>query len=311
MRRALLALLLLVPGTSLAAASEALTQIDACIGKLDPGLDVGYQRIAERCPALPAALRESGFSAWLPHGWDQGGNHLSRRGLEDLKALVTREAGRPPGEPELSVAGVPAILAAISREDQPRSLWERFKTWLNRVLSVPAERQRESWLQRLFAGADIPALVWRVITWAALAVVVALGGAIVINELRIAGVFRPRRVPATASAPAPQMRHAALAEIAQASLTQQPRLLLELIAMRLAEQARLPPPRALTLRELTGAARLADPRDRSRLASLAGACEQLRYADRELEQSALQRAVDGGRELLSSLDEPAAQPLRT
>jgi hypothetical protein len=308
MRRALLALLLLISGTPLAAASEALAEIDSCIAKLDTGLDVGYQRIVERCPALPAALKDSSFSAWLPHDWDRPGNQLSGPGLAVLEGLLVRETRRASSGPELSVAAVPSILAAIAKVDQPRSLWQRFKAWLNRLLKVPAQPQQAGWLQRLFAQVDIPALVWRVITWTALAVVVALAGAIVINELRLAGVFRPRIAAGGAARRAPQARRATLAQIGQASLTQQPRLLLELIAARLAEQARLPPSRALTVRELTSAASLADPRDRARLADLAVACERLRYSDRALEEPALERALAAGRELLTSL-ETAAQPL--
>ena len=308
MRRALLALLFLISVTPLAAASEALAEIDACIDKLDAGLDVGYQRIAERCPALPAALKDSSFSAWLPHDWDRPGNQLSRRGLADLKGLLVRESRRAPSGPELSVAAVPSILAAIGKVDQPRSLWQRFRAWLNRLLRPPAQSRQESWLQRLFAGAEIPVLAWRVITWAALAVVVALAAAIVLNELRVAGVFRARRSAGATTGVPPQARRTTLEEIAQGNLAQQARLLLELIAARLAEQARLPPPRALTVRELTGAASLADPRDRARLTDLAVACERLRYSDRELDQPVLERALEAGRELLSALD-AAAQPL--
>ena len=307
MRRALLALLLLMCGPA-ALAGEALAEIDSCIARLDAGLDVGYQRIVERCPTLPAALKDSSFSAWLPHDWDRPGNQLSGRGLAVLEGLVVRETQRASGGPELSVAAVPSILAAIAKAEQPRSLWQRFKAWLNRLLSVPAQPQRAGWLQRLFAGMNIPSLVWRVITWTALAVVVALAGAVVINELRLAGVFRPRQATAAAARTPPQARRATLAEIGQASLTQQPRLLLELIATRLAEQARLPPSRALTVRELTSAASLADPHDRARLSDLAVACERLRYSDRELEEPALERALAAGRELLTSL-ETAARPL--
>jgi hypothetical protein len=308
MRRALLALLLLISITPLAAAGEALTEIDACIKKLDAGLDVGYQRVAERCPELPGVLKDSSFAAWLPHDWDQPHNQLSRRGLMDLMALLAREERRAPAGSELSVAAVPSILAAIQKADQPRSLWQRFKDWLNRLLTLSGQPLGPSWWQRLLAGVRVPQLLWRVITWAALGVVVALAGGIVINELRVAGVLRPRRA-ATLAPLVALPRRVTLADIGQASLAQQPRMLLELIAARLAEQARLPPPRALTLRELAGAARLSDARDRERLEDLATACERLRYSDRELEPPALERALQAGRELLSSLD-AAAQPLR-
>src|SRR5215469_9587584 len=120
MRRALLTLLLLT-GTPLAAAGEALAEIDSCIEKLDAGLDVGYQRIAERCPSLPQALKESSFGAWLPQDWNQPGNWLSRRGLEELRRLVVRESARASGGRELSVAPVSSILSSIARADEPRS----------------------------------------------------------------------------------------------------------------------------------------------------------------------------------------------
>jgi hypothetical protein len=307
MRRALLALLLLISATPLTAAGEAFTAIDACVKKLDAGLDVGYRRIAERCPELPAVLKDSSFAAWLPHDWDRPNNQLSARGLMDLIVLVAREERRTPGDSELSVARVPSILAAIQQADRPRSLWQRFKDWLSRLLRLPSQPHGPSWWQRLLSGVQIPELLWRVITGAALAGVIALAGAIVINELRVAGLLRPPR--AAAHAPlVPPPRRATLADIAQASRAQQPRLLLELLAARLAEQARLPPPRALTLRELASAARLADPRDRERLKDLAAACERLRYSAREVEPSVLERALQAGRELLSSLD-AAAPPL--
>ena len=101
-------------GTPLAVADEALAEIDSCVAKLDAGLDVGYQRIVERCPALPAALKDSRFSAWLPHDWDRPGNQLSGRGLAVLEGLLARETHRASSGPELSVAAVPSILAALT-----------------------------------------------------------------------------------------------------------------------------------------------------------------------------------------------------
>ena len=86
-----------------------------------------------------------------------------------------------------------------------------------------------------------------------LALVVVLAAAVAINELRMAGVLRrPRR---GAQPPVPPAAPGALklADVAQAEPAQQPRLLLELIAVRLNQQSRLPPPRALTVRELASA----------------------------------------------------------
>ena len=45
---------------------ELLDRLDACIGRLDQQLDVGYERIAARCPELAPALAQSPWAPWLP-----------------------------------------------------------------------------------------------------------------------------------------------------------------------------------------------------------------------------------------------------
>src|SRR5262249_29160448 len=62
----------------------ALRTLDDCIQRLDPVQDVGYSRIAERCPELAPALAASAWAAWLPHDWDRPGNELSAGGLTEL-----------------------------------------------------------------------------------------------------------------------------------------------------------------------------------------------------------------------------------
>ncbi|TLY55636.1 MAG: DUF4129 domain-containing protein [Gammaproteobacteria bacterium] len=89
-----------------------------------------------------------------------------------------------------------------------------------------------------------------------------------------------------------------------ASPFRQPTLLLELITARLGEQGRLPPARALTVRELTRAARLPGESDRERLSELAAACERVRFSGREPAPQALTAALARGRELLAALEAP-------
>jgi hypothetical protein len=309
MRRALLALLLLTPAIALAAPSDPLTEIDACVARLDTKLDVGFERIAARCPTLAATLKGSTYGAWLPRDWDGRGNQLSPVGLQDLKALLLRERRRAPAARQLSVAAVPSILTRLAAADQPRTPWERFKAWLHRLLSVPPERAQQNWLQRLFGLLQVPGSVWRLISWAALGVIVVLAALVVVNELRAAGVLRPRtRARRDARLPRPT-RAVTLADIGQAEPAQRPRLLLGLIAARLTAQARLPQSRALTVRELTSAAELTDPLDRARLGNLAAACEQLRYSDRAPASSVLLQALAEGGALLASIEAAAPQPL--
>ena len=67
-RRAVLAGLLLLAAFTGAQAEppDAVATIDACIARLDPQIDVGYERIARRCPDLAPTLEKSGWAAWLP-----------------------------------------------------------------------------------------------------------------------------------------------------------------------------------------------------------------------------------------------------
>ncbi|HEV2285859.1 MAG TPA: DUF4129 domain-containing protein, partial [Steroidobacteraceae bacterium] len=64
---------------------------------------------------------------------------------------------------------------------------------------------------------------------------------------------------------------------------------------------RLPPARALTVRELLRAAHLGDAGDRARLADLAQVCERLRFSGRPLPPETLAGALARGRELLDGL----------
>src|SRR6201987_4906094 len=91
MRRWLLALLLTTAGAPLASARDAVAAIDACVARLDGGLDVGFTRIAERCPDLAPSLAGRPAGVWLPQDWDKPGNELSAAGLAELRTLLTRQ----------------------------------------------------------------------------------------------------------------------------------------------------------------------------------------------------------------------------
>jgi hypothetical protein len=146
--------------------------------------------------------------------------------------------------------------------------------------------------------------VIRLITYAALTAVVLLAGIIVFNEARTAGLLPKRRG-------APRKRRALAAggsagtawnDIEQAQPGDRPRLLLELIVRRLSDRGFLPPAGALTVRELTRAARLPEADDRSRLADLALAAERVRYSVAESQSTGLDEPIARGRELLDRLE---------
>src|SRR5204863_304739 len=141
MSRWLLALLLAAAGWPTAGAHDALDAIDGCLRELDPGLDVGYQRIAARCPDLTPTLVQSQYAAWLPRDWNQTGNLLSADGLTELRALLTREPAATAARRAPSVEHLAAVLAKVTQSDQPRAgWWTRLKQWLREVHGCPGSR---------------------------------------------------------------------------------------------------------------------------------------------------------------------------
>ena len=304
MARALLALLLAAALVPCAQARAALEAIDDCVARLDTELDVGYARIAARCPDLTAALGASSFAPWLPADWKRPDNQLSAAGLSELRAQLVRESGggdnRRPAPRSERVA---SVLASVTHGDAASiGWWQRFKDWLRRILTTRAQTD-SGWLRRWLAGIELSRSATRLITWASFAIVVALAAGIVTNELRIAGVLRGRRARSQARS-ADVSRGgsaAALEEIERAAPEQQPALLLELIAARLAALQRLPPARALTARELERQARLPEESGRARLAELVTVCERVRFSGAAVSSASLTAAVRGGRALLAAL----------
>lgn len=308
MSRWLLALLLTAAGVPLASARDALTVIDACIARLDPALDVTCTRVAQRCPELSAALAASPWAPWLPPDWDKPGNELSAASLRELRALLTRPA--PSAGVRLPrVAQVAPVLAGLKAEEHaPAGWWARFKHWLRQILTQSRPEPDQSWLRRLFGG--LPRSIVSGAGWAALLAVLGIAIAIVVNELRVAGLLGvgARAQAPGAAAAQPAAAALTLERVQASSPAQQPGLLLELVIARLRQQERLPPARALTVRELERAARLPDAVDRERLALLAAACERVRYAAQEVPAPVLASALARGRELLAALDGAGVQP---
>jgi len=309
MSRWLLALLLAAAGWSTAGAHDALDAIDGCLRELDPGLDVGYQRIAARCPDLTPTLVQSQYAAWLPRDWNQTGNLLSADGLTELRALLTREPAATAARGAPSVEHVAALLAKVTQSDQPRAgWWTRLKQWLREVLAPRPERAGESWWRRLIGDARLSDVALEAVGWGAMLLVIALAVVVVINELRVAGVLKAReRAHGRARTPAAGPGALTLEDLERVSPLEQPSLLLELIARRLVAQERLPPARSLTVHELTRAARLPGESDRERLRELATTCERVRFGDQQESSSTLAAAIARGRELLAALEAPARE----
>lgn len=287
-------------------ATAALPDVAPCVSRLDPELDIGYDRVAARCPELVKQLDRGAWAPWLPRDWKEPGNDLSAGSLKEFREVVTRETATTLSGRSPDVSALQAVLTGLEAKE-PAGWWSRFKSWLRSILEAREQAPEESWFARMVAHVGVPQSLRQLMAYGALAAVVVLAAVIVFNELRAAGLLgqaparQRRRLPAQ-----PPARDKKWADIEHALLLDKPRLLLEILVKRLSELGYLPPAGALTARELTRVARLPEPGDRTRLEELAIAAETVRYAAREPEAAALEGSIERGRELLSRLDASTA-----
>jgi hypothetical protein len=288
--------------------TSELPNIDSCVGRLDPELDIGYDRIATRCPDLVKQLDHGAWAPWLPRGWKEPGNDLSAGSLKEFRELVSREDVATISARTPDVRHLQSVLSGLAAK-QTEGWWSKFKSWLRSVLETREQVPDESWFSRMVAHVGLSQSLRQLVAYAALAAVVVLAGLIVVNELRTAGLL-PRRLGGRRRAVAPvqsRVPQQSWSDIDQLPLLDRPRSLLELIVRRLGERGALPPAGALTVRELTRLAQLSEPEDRTRLVELGAAAERVRYSAREIEPTALEQSVARGRELLDRLDVSAAR----
>jgi hypothetical protein len=286
-----------------AARADVLDEMDACARVLEPDIDVGFERIAARCPELARDLKVSDWAAWLPEGWAAADNNLSASSLRALHRLVVRELALrgPVWRPD--VAELRPILAKLSAPDAATpGWWARFENWLRVRLAQSEQDPQTSWggyVGRLPLSQTFLAVV----SYTTLACVVLLAGFIVINEYRASG--RRRRAPRAPPAYAAGLDAVGpldWEDIERAALSERPRMLLTLIAARLTAARRLPAAAALTARELARAAQLENAADQERLIELALASERLRFSDEAPETVSLIAVLQRGRELLARLN---------
>jgi hypothetical protein len=285
-----------------------LQAIDACVLKLNPDVDIGYDRVAARCPALVRRVGESGVSAWLPRDWQRAGNDLSAGGLRELRQLLADELIAVGGDGRVRAPGVGRVhdvLASLARSDGERSgWWARTKAWLRGVFEPGEPVAEEGWLAHMVGESGLSQAAIEIVSYIALGLVTVLAVVIVGNELRVGGVFggSRRRLAVLADVPvAPGREALTWGDVERAPVLRRAGLLLELVVARLAEGARLRSARGLTVGELTRTAQLEDEGDRDRLLGLARTAERARFAGVEVSGGEIAAAVEGGRVLLERI----------
>ncbi|MGH8262610.1 MAG: DUF4129 domain-containing protein [Steroidobacteraceae bacterium] len=259
--------------------------------------------LATVCPDLVAAVAASEFGRLLPDDWD---DVISTGRLNELRATLAASA--PPAKATtLAADSLHDILAKMEAEQQhtPPTLWQRFKNWLKSLFERQKHKgESESWINWLARHVHLSVTAGKIINYALLLLLLGAAIAIVVVELRAAGILTSagretaRRRAAAAIAGRARLT---LADVAAAPLAERPTLLVLLLIERCVATGRLRERSSLTHRELQRAARFEAPADRDAFSAVIHSAEAVRFAGQAPDEQALERAVREGQALLARL----------
>lgn len=262
----------------------------------------GLENLETQCPGIEHALVELGYSPFLS---ERQLDELSIYSLADLQQLADRYAERraPGGIATASLAPILESLDTQRRAEQPLTLFERFKRWLRQTFQQE-QGPSESWLSRWLENIDVPETVTRVIGYVLIALINILALAVLINELRAAGILRwsgTQRKP-SAAADAPQAaKELTLADLDATPPAERPSALLRILVATLVKRGRLRAERSLTHRELAARVALDDAAQRECFAHVSRLSERTVYGSARVPQDEIDRVVQAGRELVAQI----------
>jgi hypothetical protein len=287
---------------SLAAAEDgALRAIEACRARLDPRTDVGIERIQLRCPGLLPALENSQWRELLPRTLRERREEISAESLRVMAELLRQANSGTPARVVPRAELLAPVLAELGEQGQAGvSRWERFKRWLKQKLENRKEDDEAGWLEKWSRQFHTSEGVARALTYAGYVILAALVSFIVWGELRAAGLLAGSRRAARRANPAAEWRRRLmLADVNAAPLAERPGMLLRLLGEALTRSRRLPAAEGLTARAIVRRAELDSAEERAELERIAATAEEVRYADRQLADEALEHAVGAAKSLLA------------
>jgi hypothetical protein len=256
-------------------------------------------KITDTCVGLEKALQSSVYAPWLPAEW--WNDQLSADGLSELDELIT-----PPPEPSAAgpdVALLQPVLENLRQAEQdqrPKSWFARTLEWLRHRLMRSEEEP--DWLKRWSGDEEGLRQFARGATYVLFALIIALAAVVVVNELRVAGVFgRLRSRVGRRAAGAPAFAAAGqVAALGDVEPLQRPSWLLDRV-LAAVTAGRAQTHRALTHRELEHSVRFRHDAQASAFARLVRCAERVRYAAGLPEASELDGIVTEGAQLLASV----------
>lgn len=269
----------------------------------------GLEELETQCPGIEHALVELGYSPFIS---ERQLDELSIYSLGDLQRLAERYAERPSSAGGIATDSLAPILESLEeqrRAEQPLTLFERFKRWLRETF-----RQRqdpsESWLSRWLENVDVPQTATRVVVYVLIALVVLLALAVLINELRAAGILRSNgaqpKHAAVARDSAQATKELTLADLDATPPAERPSALLRILVATLVKRGRLRAERSLTHRELVARVSLDDDAQRESFSHVSKLSERTVYGNALVTPDEIDRVVQAGRELASQIAAAAA-----
>ncbi|HEY6644171.1 DUF4129 domain-containing protein [Povalibacter sp.] len=285
--------------------------IASCI-ETSSGDEVGLAELEEACPGLEHAITQSGYVGFISENEIE---QLTSHGLVDLQSIVERYRQPPAAAAtDADIARLGPILDAIEEEqrvERPLTLFERFKRWMNGQMQRPSPEQ-ETWLNRWLKDFDVPERITRTIVYASILVILLAALAVVVNELRAAGIFRRRGrrasvVPITGEGTF-DLSRATLADLDRVPAAERPALLLRVLVNTLLNTGRLRTEKSLTHRELGSRAAFDAVDQRHAFNRVASLSERILYGSRQVSPEEIDAVLDEGRGLDRQLSTPRAKP---
>jgi hypothetical protein len=264
----------------------------------------GLEALEEACPGLTEALEASGY---LPFLSSEKREELRTYDLPELQQVADRYA-EPPTDAEVGLASLESVLETMRKEEEaarPLTWFERFKRWLRTMLSRQ-QQETDSALARWLKDFSIPETVRLVILYASIILIILLAIGVVINELRVAGVFRRGGAPQgrrAVGADGALIIDATDADLDAASADARVPLLLRMLVSTLVKSGRLRAERALTHSELGLRAKFDDTEQRECFRRVALLAERVVYGAGSVRPEEFEPVVAAGRALNAHLAE--------
>jgi hypothetical protein len=284
-------------GTAPDAAWETLRSCSRIQQDADSAELLGMDAIEAECPGFEQALGDLGYDELLP---DSVRSALRPDQIEELERIIGRY--RQAHDSAIDLDGLDGVLKSLREEtvEQQPSLWARFRAWLREVLGREAPKPGKPWRLPWLDNLTVSDAVINTVAWSAFALVIGLALAVVLNELRAAGVLRrgplrAREVPP--DAPSGAHEPVTLGDLDRVPLEDRPSLLLRVLVETLLETGRLSAATSLTHRELSSRASFEVSEERTTFQRIARLAERSVYGRVSAPSHEIEEAVREGRRL--------------